>query len=41
MVDLKALSDEMTKLKRQIETMLCISDHRGVELSGLKVRVRG
>lgn len=36
MADLKALSDEMTKLQKQIETVLSISDYRNYEdLSGL------
>ncbi|MCM1181231.1 MAG: DUF5348 domain-containing protein [Clostridium sp.] len=36
MADLKALSDEMAKLKKQIETVLNISDYRNYDdLSGL------
>ena len=36
MADLKALSDEMAKLKRQIETLLCVSQYRECDdLSGL------
>lgn len=36
MADLKALSDEMTKLKRQLETVLYISGYRDYDdLSGL------
>lgn len=36
MADLKAVSDEMAKLKKQIETVLSISDYRNYEdLSGL------
>ncbi len=36
MADLKALSDEMAKLKKQIETVLYISDYRDCDdLSGL------
>ena len=36
MADLKALSDEMAKLKRQLETVLYISGYRDyVDLSGL------
>lgn len=36
MADLKSLSDEMAKLKRQIETVLNISDYRNCDdLSGL------
>jgi len=36
MADLKAVSDEMAKLKKQIETVLSISDYRNYDdLSGL------
>jgi len=36
MADLKALSDEMAKLKKQIETVLYVSDYRDCDdLSGL------
>ncbi len=41
MADLKALSGEMAKLKRQLETVLYISGYPDMGLSSLKVRVRG
>lgn len=41
MADLRALSGEMAKLKRQLETVLYIVGYPDVELSGLEVRVRG
>lgn len=41
MADLKALSGEMAKLKRQLETVLYISGYPDMGLSSLKVRVGG